>query len=401
MEPGSQAPFAADPTALAICPDLGMAAELDELLAKETAVARVVHWKVYPDPRELEKLVAAAPFRLCFVDIDSDLEQSFRVLSQQLALAGRMPMVALVSQNNPDLVLRCLRQGASGFLLRPFTADQLRQVVDRILHLHPAPRDAATPAGRVIAVLPAKGACGATTVALNLACQARRQGAKRVLLADMDPLTSPVAFLLKLKSQYSFVDALLHAADLDQDLWKALVTSHQGVDVLLAPESPTDTTVESHDAAVLIEYARRRYELVVLDCGTAYGKWNSRLAALSDEVLLVATSELPALFGAQRALAYLQANGVQRSAIRLVVNRFRKDVGLDPEDIAKALQLPVSYLVPRDDSAIENAQIDGRSVAADSQFAASLTALAARVCGSEAMPARPGPRRGLLSLFSR
>ena len=52
--------------------------------------------------------------------------------------------------------------------------------------------------------MPAKGACGATTIACNLAFQWKRLGAKKILLADLDPLTGTLSFLLKIKSIYSF-----------------------------------------------------------------------------------------------------------------------------------------------------------------------------------------------------
>ena len=85
-------------------------------------------------------------------------------------------------------------------------------------------------------VMPAKGACGASTIACNLAFQWKRHGAKRVLLADLDPLTGTMSFLLKIKSIYSFVDVLMRGGELDHDLWNSMVTHVQGIDVLLAPE---------------------------------------------------------------------------------------------------------------------------------------------------------------------
>ena len=45
-------------------------------------------------------------------------------------------------------------------------------------------------------------------------------GANQVLLADLDPLTGTLSFLLKIKSIYSFLDALQRAHELDADLWR-------------------------------------------------------------------------------------------------------------------------------------------------------------------------------------
>jgi hypothetical protein len=61
---------------------------------------------------------------------------------------------------------------------------------------------------------------------------------KKVLLADLDPLIGTVAFLLKRNSNYSFIHALTSASRLDETLWRGMVTSCRGVDVLLSPETP-------------------------------------------------------------------------------------------------------------------------------------------------------------------
>src|SRR5260370_887867 len=86
---------------------------------------------------------------------------------------------------------------------------------------------------KVVAVMPAKGACGATTVACNLAFQWKKLSGQRVLLADLDPLAGTLSFLLKIKSTYSFLDVLQRAHELDADLWNHMVVPVQGVDVLL------------------------------------------------------------------------------------------------------------------------------------------------------------------------
>jgi cellulose biosynthesis protein BcsQ len=85
--------------------------------------------------------------------------------------------------------------------------------------------------------MPARGGCGASTIASNFAYHLKRTGDKRILLADVDPLAGTLSFLPKIKSSYSFMDALARSSDIDADLWKAVVTARHGVDVLLSPEA--------------------------------------------------------------------------------------------------------------------------------------------------------------------
>ena len=140
--------------------------------------------------------------------------------------------------------------------------------------IQPATESAGKEPAKIFAVMPAKGACGATTVACNLAFQWKRHGAKRILLADLDLLAGTLSFLLKIKSVYSFVDVLQRANELDADLWNAMVTSVNGVDVLLAPELIAEGIQDLRDPSPIIEYARHAYDVVVIDAGGVYGDWN-------------------------------------------------------------------------------------------------------------------------------
>ena len=75
------------------------------------------------------------------------------------------------------------------------------------------------------------------------------------LLADMDPYTGIISFILKAKSTYSFLDVLNHSDALDNDLWKAMVTQRGGVDVLLSPESMVGTETVVNKRSWLVALA--------------------------------------------------------------------------------------------------------------------------------------------------
>jgi pilus assembly protein CpaE len=258
---------------------------------------------------------------------------------------------------------------------------------------------------KVSLVAPVKGACGASTIACHLAHQWRRKGMQRVLLADLDPLTGTVAFQLKLKSPYSFVDALNRTGNLDSELWKNLITATNGVDVLLSPENPVDGINDLGDPGAIIEYARACYDAVVVDASGPYGNWSLSLARLADEVLLVTTNELPALQATQRVLAYYERARLDRSKIKLVVNRYNRDIGLGKEVIETALHLDVQHLIPSDYEGIQNALIQGKTVPPGSTFGKSLAALASQLAGNPSQPLAEKKNsslfKGLLSLLRR
>jgi pilus assembly protein CpaE len=337
-----------------------------------------------------------------FLDAITDQGRATSLIPELARECPGSQIIVLLAGNDPDLLLRCLRQGAAEFLIQPFTPDQLQAALAKLARFLPKDRQPVQPAGKVYSVMPCKGACGASTLACNIAYHLKRPACSRVLLADMDPLTGTLSFLLKITSTYSFVDVLSHADTLDSDLWKAMVTTRHGVDVLLAPELLMEGANELCDAAPVIEYARRNYDCVVLDGAGVYGDWSLSQTRLADEVLLVTSNELPALHAAQRALAYLEANRVGRWKIRVVVNRYDKDMGVSQDVITAALQTELFQVIPSDYDAVQKALLEGKPVPPATALGKRIAALADRLAGKT----EPAPKRGsslgsLLSLFSR
>ena len=378
--------------ALLISPNRSLRTDLLPLVAQQLPLMPVFELESYPSRTILAEAIAEHTANLCFLDVTSDPERGLSLITDLLDVDRAMQVVVLMSGKELDL-LHLLRMGASEFLLSPFSPDQVQATLGRLAKLNPA---GAAPVnqGKVYCVMPAKGACGASTIACNLAYQWKRIGSKRNLLADLDPLTGTQGFLLKLKSTYSFVDAVSQTVSLDADVWHALITPANGVDVLLSPENPVDGIHGTQDATMLVEFARQSYDTVTLDAGSAYGEWNLTLARLCDELLLVATNELPALQAAQRVMGYLDRNRVDRSKIRLVINRYNRDAGLSREMIETALRSEIFHLLPSDYEAVQKSLIEGRPIVANSPLGKSLIALADRLAGWDSSPAEANGRKG-------
>jgi pilus assembly protein CpaE len=385
--------------ALLISPNKNITTEIAPLLAHGLPLAPIHDVNSYPNRRQLADLLRATEAKLCFLDFSTE-QQAYSVLSDLHSLAPQMPVLALLAANNPDLVLQCLRQGATDFLIRPFTADQLDACIEKVARIIPAPTRNVG-GGKVIAVMPAKGASGATTVACNLAFQCKRLGVEKTLLADLDALTGTVSFVLKLKSTYCFVDVIHRQDSLEADLWKQMTTTSQGLDVLLAPETLVDPQSELPTAAPIVEFAQSMYEAVVLDCGGVYGGWNMSIARLADEVLLVSSNELPSLHAAQRALMYLENQRFDMKKVKLVVNRYQKDAGLQSEYFSEAIDTEVFQLIPADNDAVQKSLMDGKPIQSGSPIGKSLAAMADRLIEVREKDPKKTNGKGLLSSFFR
>jgi len=398
MSQSESAKFTGNWKALFICPNPKIARDLGPLLSRYLPAFSAQEINDYPTRQKMAEVLATQHISICFLEVSDAPEQGLAVIMELLRADPKLPIVVVLSSNDPEMVLRCLRQGASDFLMQPFTGEQVEAALQKISRLHPG--RSKTP-GKVYCLMPAKGGCGASTIASNLAYQLKRVGDKRILLADLDALAGTLSFLLKIKSNYSFMDVLARSGEIDQDLWKAVVTHRQGVDVLLSPEVMTDGVSDLKDASAIVEYARGAYDLVVLDAGSVYGDWNLSQAHLSDEILLITTNELTSLQAVQRALSYLDANSVGRYKIRLIVNRYDRHVGLSRDVIGTALHMDIYHLMPTDYDAIQKSLMEGKPLAATTNFGKSVIGLVDRLAGSSEPLKRHTSLSGLLSLFSR
>ncbi len=387
--------------AVVISPNSRMADELDALLAAHLGGVPVSHVRGYPSPREVSGAMGGGAIYLVFLDMVSDQEQAVALLTEMMRVGSSVQVIALLGGNDPDLILRCLRAGAVDFLIQPFSADQLEAAMAKLSRLQPASETGGKEPAKIYAIMPAKGACGATTIACNLAFQFKRLGAKKILLADLDPLTGTTSFLLKIKSIYSFLDALQHAFELDADLWQGMVTNVNGVDVLLAPELMVEGAQDLRDPGPILDYARHAYDVVVVDTGSVYGDWNLNAARAANELLLITTNELPALQAAQRALSYLDTNRIGRWKIRLLVNRYHRDVGLSREVIGTALHTEVFDILPSDYEAVQKSLMEGKPTPSSTSFGKSIMQLADRLGGRTESAKKSTSLGGILGLFSK
>jgi pilus assembly protein CpaE len=383
--------------ALFICPNQKIIRDLAPILRKHLPTFSGHDLNAYPMRHQLAEVVSSESPNLCLLEIGEPREPGLALIHDLLRLDPKLPIIVVLPSNDPELVLRCLRQGASDFLIPPFTSDQVEGALQKIARLQPG---RAANSGKVYCIMPAKGGCGASTIASNLVYQMKR-GDKRILLADLDPLAGTLSFLLKIKSNYSFVDALARSHDIDADLWRSVVTSRQGVDVLLSPEVMTEGMSELKDASSIIEYARGTYDIVVLDTGGVYGEWNLSQAQLADEILLVTTNELTSLQAVQRALSYLDANNIGRFKLRLIVNRYDRHTGLSKDVIGTALHTDIFHIMPSDYEAIQKSLMEGKPLGPATSFGKSVIGLVDRLAGSAEAPKKNSSLSGLLSLFSR
>jgi Flp pilus assembly CpaE family ATPase len=306
---------------------------------------------------------------ICFLDVASNAEHAQLLISE---LSPAVPVVALHTRTDADLILRCLRRGACEFLNDP-TADALRSLFARLARGRVPAFERAD--GAVYTVIPGKAGSGASTVAAHVAIHLGARG-DRVLLVDGDSLYGSAAFLLKLKAEYHLGDVLRDWKRMDNDLWARLIIRTCGIDVLAAPANPaTRIEVNPQASGELWAFWRDRYEVVVLDLPDARAAAESGFAGLSDAVLLVTANELGSLQCTRRAVEFLDQSMADRSRLRLILNRSTATRGLKREDVMSALGLEPYAVLDDDWATLQAALLEGLPAPAASRFSSGVEAL--------------------------
>jgi len=277
------------------------------------------------------------------------------------ALVRDMPhltLVALAESGTADAILAAMRVGYKEFVVLPDDAARLRQAV----HDAAFAPDEDEEKGLVIALTGAKGGVGNTTLATHLA--AELAAIHRVLCIDMDFGMGDVASIMDLSARDSIADLLPRADRLDERALTSSVAVHRTkVHVLTTPEDMEALgAVRADDIYSILNTAATAYQFVIVDCGTYYEEGIAMTLNVADTVVLVTTPDVTAVRDCFRRLKTLQALGVEKDRIRLVVNRYHRAAYVSLSDIKQNLGLPISATVAEDARHVEQAINEGRLI---------------------------------------
>lgn len=213
----------------------------------------------------------------------------------------------------------------------------------------------------LVAVLAAKGGCGATLLSVNLATSVDRTG--DAVLVDLDFCKGDVAGFLDIWPEHSIKDALSDPSRLDAALLKGVAIHHasSGVDVLAQPFDLSELVQpRAREVQSLLAAARAGWPRVIADCGARLDEATLTAAMRADHIMLVTTPSVPALRDARRVLKLLTRLGVHRERLHLVVNRWVPSSAFDLDEIEHQLEWPVTATVASDTDATGKADYSGR-----------------------------------------
>lgn len=202
--------------------------------------------------------------------------------------------------------------------------------------------------GKLVTVFSAKGGCGKTTLATNLAAALADRGRRQVCLVDLDLAFGDVAIALQLFPAHTIADAVPLAETLDIQAVLSLLTPHSpGLTTLVAPIEPgTAESIPASLVSKVLDLLRHHFDFVVVDTPPAFDDHVLAAFDQSDMVALLATLDIPALKNLKLTLETLDLLNYPRDRWRLVLNRADSKVGLALSEVEKTLKAPITAQIP-------------------------------------------------------
>lgn len=302
-------------------------------------------------PRELADLLTAGRYSVLVAGPGLDTRAGFERLR---IIREELPVMAIVLvADDPSVEVRdVVRAGAVDLLTSTADPDQVRDALLRARALAervddtllPVPAPAADPPApetgpRVITIASASGGCGKTFLATNLAWFLATHGKRRVCIIDLDLQFGEVTASLRLRPRYTVADLLAHG-DADRDLVDVFpefcVAHESGIHVLAAPREPTEANlVRPEDVGRIIDAAKAHFDDVIVDTPPALADNVVVAYHRSDELLVMATLDIPSIRNLQVFLSTLERLHVPDDGIHLIVNKAERDAGVEVRQILK------------------------------------------------------------------
>jgi len=332
-------------------------------------------------------------------------EPALKLVQRIVNECSSTAVICASRESSPDLILRSMRAGARDFIRLPINDDELTTVVGRtaefaVEHADDEPKKR----GRVVAVFSSKGGCGTTLIATNLAMTQKNP----TVLVDLNLQSGDLELLLGLKPRFSLADVVENRDRLDDALLASYITPHsKNLSLLAAPmKAECAEDIEPKHIYEVMELLRQRYDNVIVD--TPHNFDSVTISALdhADQILVVLTLEIHAIRSTRRALEIFDRLGYPRKKVRIVVNRFSKNIELDQKQVEDFLGERVIAFIQSDYRAAVNSINLGQPLIASapgSTVTADLHSLAGKIFGDTIEYSAPnnGGKRPFNSLFRK
>ncbi|MES2885087.1 MAG: hypothetical protein V4709_09800 [Pseudomonadota bacterium] len=260
-----------------------------------------------------------------------------------------LPVVAMGSSESAGTVLAAMRAGVRDFFVLKRDDAKLAAQVGKLLRRAGAATVIAAASngqGRIYSVMGAQPHEGIAFLSahLALAFAERHRKNERVLLVDAAMPAGAASIFLNLSPTYSLLDAVNDVHRCDATLVDTAFTRHSaGVHLLSLPEEGLGRpSISADDFGRLLQVFKSLFSMVVVALDGQSGVPLLRAAiAQSERVLLLTDQSILKSRQSKYLLRALRLEDTPLDNTALVVDNYRRRLGLEPQNLAELFDLPL------------------------------------------------------------
>lgn len=278
-------------------------------------------------------------------------------------LSIRVPDCAVIItsvQGEQEYLRRAMMAGAREYIVKPFTGGELASTIARVFEIENRKREALgeqpkvpaiagkTRMGQIITFFSTKGGVGKTTLATNLAVELARSGKYRVLLVDLNLQFGDICVFLNLAPKRTIADLAQSGSLQYSEIPSFLLTHCSGIQVLAAPTRPEYADLVSVDqVGQILHEVKPHFDFIICDTVSRFEEISLLSLDLAEKIFLVVGMDVPALKNTKLSLETMEGLHYL-DKVSIILNRSSKEMGLELQDVEKALNIRVNFEIPSD-----------------------------------------------------
>ncbi|ADL11785.1 response regulator [Acetohalobium arabaticum] len=270
-------------------------------------------------------------------------------------------IIMMSVQEEQDYLRKAMVAGAREYLIKPFSDDELITAINQVYDLEVERKSSLKQSReeteeaveeKTISIFSSKGGVGKTLLATNLAVYLQQNKKGDVVLVDLDLQFGDLDVLLDLTPRITIADAVDELDNLNvQNIDDYLLSYENGLQVLASPLRPEEAEmINGEQIKKLLSILSEKFNYVIIDTAQSFSE--HILAALdnSELILLIAMLDLSTIRNVRLCLEVMEELEYPEESIKLILNRYSKDIGISIEDLEENLNYSVDIKIPSNGS---------------------------------------------------
>lgn len=285
-------------------------------------------------------------------------------------------VIIMSVQAENEYLKRAMFHGAKEYIIKPFNYESLTETIKttyekykerqmKLLKSEIRDRE-----GKIVAFYSSKGGVGKSILALNTAITLSKDKKKKILLADMDLQFGDLSTLVNKYNQKTILDVVDDSQMSSYESVKPyLYKYNENLDMLFAPGKPESAEYITKDSTQkIMKLLKNEYDVIIIDTGVNFNDNTLYLLDYAEKILLISTMEIVSLKNTKLGMRIMQSLGYDKNKVKLVINRFTTDYGINKKDIEEVFNDGIFAIIPEEEKTVNISVNKGMPFCEDAKY---------------------------------